>query len=136
MDRTEQFIDWWRSTSGLFISIEQVLPHIVLHKVPDASDQAPTPLLMGPASLQATVIGSHDPEIYREHLVQKWDAFSANVVKQQRVVADKGEPDLAVGRFAESEVGQQFDYSRLLLPVRTSTGQRLLVAYTTQVNVS
>lgn len=136
MNKTEQFIDWWRTNSGVFINVEQILPHVVLHKVPDAADLAPTPLLMGPASLQASVVGSHDPAEYRRQLIDLWDEFSASVVRKQRMVADLGEPDLAVGRFCEGENKPSFDYSRLLLPVRTTTGQRMLMAYTTKISVS
>ncbi len=136
MNKTERFIDWWRATSGVFINVEQILPHVVLHKVPDAVDLAPTPLLIGAASLQARVIGSHDPAEYRRQLVDQWDEFSASVVEEQRKVADRGAPDQAVGRFSEGENKPSFDYSRLLLPVRTTTGQRILIAYTTQINVN
>ena len=136
MNRTDQFIEWWRTQSGKFINIEQILPYVVLHKVPDATDRAPTPLLIGPASLQSTVIDSHDPQVCREHLVEKWGAFSADVVVKQRLVADRAEPDLTVGRFSETGARKHFDFSRLLLPVRTTTGQKMLMAYTSAISVS
>ena len=135
MDRMKIIEDWWRLNSGTFQNLDEILPFIVLHKSPNATDLAPTPLLLGVQSLQAKVIGTHNPDAFREKLSRSWVGYSARVIDAHRRVTAAGAPEIADGLFPERLTGAGFAYRRGLFPVTTTTGQRMLMTYTTEITL-
>lgn len=136
MDITEFILDWWRANSGEFSNLEGVMPHIVLHKAPAATDFVPHPLLIGAEALQAEVVGSHDPAEYQRRLFDDWLPFSGRVITEHRRICAAGQPDIVRGQFSPfGGVAGAFDFERLALPVHTCKGGRFLMTYTRRVTL-
>ena len=135
MDRMEIVEEWWRLNRGAWVNLDEILPFIVLHKLPASTDQAPTPMLLGAHSLQAKVIGTHNPAAFRETLAKSWVDYSASVMTTHRRVTDAHEPEIAEGVFPQHLTGESFAYRRGLFPVTTTSGQRMLMTYTTALTL-
>ncbi|MEM9096567.1 MAG: hypothetical protein AAGC62_16555 [Pseudomonadota bacterium] len=136
MDAVGRIMDWWRANSGRFVNLEEVLPHVVIHKVPDATDNAPQPLLLGAKSVQASIVGTADPRFYHSRLNSDWRAFAQQVVGEHRRISDSGTPDLISGYFSpDGNDANGFNFERLALPIKTMDGARLLLSYTRRVTV-
>ena len=133
MDRMHVIEEWWRLNRGEWVSLEEILPFVVLHKRPGATDLAPTPMLIGAQSLQARVIGSSNPATFRQTLATSWTDYSTSVVAAHRRVTETGTPSIAENVFPKQLTGSGFAYRRGLFPVRTTTGQNMLMTYTTEV---
>lgn len=131
LDRT---VAWWRGTGGVFTDLDEILPFVVLHKLPEATDAAPTPMLIGARSLQAEVIGSVDPEDFRTTLREDWRGYAAAAIRAQRRISESGVPEIADAAFPSDLTGEGFRYRRGLFPVRTTTGLRLLLTHTERLN--
>lgn len=133
MDRMGIIEEWWRLHGGEWVNLDEVLPFVVLHKQPDPTDLAPTPMLLGPMSLQAKVIGTNNPAAFREKLSRSWADYAANVIDAHRRVTETGVPEISSSVFPKQLTGSGFAYRRGLFPVRTTTGQRMLMTYTSEI---
>lgn len=133
MDRMKIIEEWWRLNSGSFVNLDEILPFVVLHKLPTPTDHAPTPLLIGAKTLQAQVIGTQDPAAFRKTLSESWVGYSARIVAEQQRVAESGAPDISEGVFPSDLTGKGFVYRRGLFPVTTTRNLRMLMTYTASV---
>lgn len=131
-DRTAILLDWWAANGGLFVNLDQVVPYVVIHSPPMPTDEFPSPLLIGPESYQAKLLRSPDPsELYKAVAEMPADYRRAVSLCHARTVA-AAEPDLIDRKLTlPSDLGgDSIGYRRLLLPVRTKTGDPLILTHT------
>ncbi len=125
--------EWWRLNGGAFVNLDEILPFVVLHKLPEPTDLAPTPMLIGAKTLQAKVIGTQDPAAFRRTLSESWTGYSARIVAEQQRVAELGFPDISESIFPSNLTGKGFIYRRGLFPVVTTENLRMLMTYTASI---
>ncbi len=138
MDRSSHIVNWWRSNGGRLRDVEDVLPYIVCDQVPEESDELVNPLLVGADSFQAKLLNSSDPRILREELAAQNPESQRRGVEERLMVLNRWEPDVAVFNRSWIVNGRVFEmqYVRLLAPVKTKTGGRMLITYTTECAVN
>ncbi len=131
-DQSEYLLDWWRSHNGLFTDLDKVVPHVVVHCAPVPTDPMPIPMLVGACSFQAELLGQPNPELLTTAIGRMPKRYKQSVLRQHSEVIAKWAPDFADTSLvlpAELGGGDLF-YHRLILPVRTTVGDNLLLTHT------
>ncbi len=138
MDRSAEIVSWWQSNSGLLQDVETVLPYIVCDQVPGEGDQVINPLLVGVDSFQAKLLNSSDPRILREELAAQDPETQRRAVEERLKVYNRWEPELSVFRRSWAVNGRSFkmQYVRLLAPVKTKTGGKMLITHTAECAIN
>ncbi len=138
MDRSLQIESWWRRNGGLLQDVEDVLPYIVCDQVPGESDEMVNPLLVGAESFQAKLLDTSDPRILKEELAAQTPQNQRRAVEERLSVFNRWEPDVSVFSRSWAVNGRSFQmqYVRLLAPVKTKVGGRMLITYTAECAIN
>lgn len=128
----DDVVSWWRREDGALNDFDMLAPICDLYEVPDPSDVATKPAQMGPRSLaaesfvvdsveQLRVVAQKLPEDFRANLVGSYTRAKENpVMSLERIDYE-----------AEAQIGPKFgfDYTRVLLPVKATSGQQFIMNY-------
>lgn len=131
-------VDWWQMNSGAYFDDGLILPYVVLHGTPDPSGSAPTPVMVGPASLQRCRFGITTPDEFRSILKDQMPPeYSRGVFLEHLRTVQSWEPQQKVGRFSGTVNGikEEFDYRRILFPVRLKNGSVAVATLSEEIRI-
>lgn len=135
-ERIAQLAQWWRDNDGRFVNLGEVLQHTVVHKAPSATDLAPTPLLLGADCWQAKLLGDDDVNIFHQVLGGMPD-YAAAAAENHRLLFENWAPQTGEGLLrAQLPTGAVHAfYKRILMPVVTGAGDKLIMTYSEPVTL-
>lgn len=126
----DDVVSWWRREDGLLNDFDHLAPICDLYELPEATDTATTPAVVGANSLAAesfqvtsvdqlrSIVRSMPAE-YRANLVGSYSRARETPVMSLERIDYNGTQGPRFG----------FDYARVLLPVTSKSGQRFIMNY-------
>lgn len=137
MMNLDHILEWWKANGGLFSDLAGVQEYAVVHRPPDAADRFPAPILMGPASLQAQTLGCNSPDVLIGEMAKRVPQYAEEGLREYGAALRSWEPTMDV-RHVKGQLScglVDITYARLLLPVRTSVGARMVMTFSQSVSV-
>lgn len=137
MMNLENILEWWKANGGVFSDLAGVQEYAVVHRPPDAADRYPVPILMGPQSLQAEVLGCTSPDVLIGDMAKRVPQYAEAGLGDYGAALSAWEPTMDVRRIkGQISCGLvDITYARLLLPVRTLAGLRMVMTFSRPVSV-
>ncbi|MGB0505375.1 MAG: hypothetical protein ACPGGK_04190 [Pikeienuella sp.] len=135
-ERIAQLAQWWQDNEGCFVNLDDVLPHTVVHRAPSENDLTPTPLLLGAYCWQSKLLGDDDISTFQK-VLGGMPAYAAAAAESHRTLFANWAPQTGEGVLrAQLPTGSVHTvYKRILLPVLTAAGDKLIMTYSEPVTL-
>lgn len=121
---------WWKETNGLLVDAGEVFPRAVVFSADVSDYMSLKPLLVGPHSLPAHVLGSTDFSHLATSLRYQGD-YAREVAEGFRHAMANLEPVEAIHHCVGDTTAGEIDLTirKIALPVRTTDGGLLMLSF-------
>lgn len=136
-DLVSEAHDWWKSEGGLLVNYGKLFCQATLNGAIGDRDFSPRPLMIGPNSLVADVLGDNSVETLVENLSAFVPKYATELTDGFRHASEHFEPVWDTHRVeGETTVGPlDCRYQKIILPVKTIAGATFMMSFSQRYTV-